>query len=71
MEFLDENLDEKRNADFVVTEQPDRKSTDLNKLLKVQGVRLYTDIWTPFVIFYFLNIFSILSAIILQILNYL
>lgn len=45
MEFLDENLEEqKRNANETITEQPSRlyTSTDLNKLLHIQGVRLYT-----------------------------
>uniref|UniRef100_A0A1I8B679 Autophagy-related protein 2 n=1 Tax=Meloidogyne hapla TaxID=6305 RepID=A0A1I8B679_MELHA len=51
MEFLDEIIDELVTIDSVVTEQPDRNSTDLNKLIKVQGVRLYTDIWTPLVLF--------------------
>ncbi|CAK5091601.1 unnamed protein product [Meloidogyne enterolobii] len=46
MEFLDEVIDELITTNNVVTEQPDRRN-DLNKLINVQGVRLYTDIWTP------------------------
>jgi hypothetical protein len=47
---LDENLQEEtKNANEAITEQPTRlyTVTDLNKLLHIQGVRLYTDIWTP------------------------
>uniref|UniRef100_A0A914GZH6 Autophagy-related protein 2 n=1 Tax=Globodera rostochiensis TaxID=31243 RepID=A0A914GZH6_GLORO len=51
MEFLDEQLEEQlRNASTnAITEQPDGlyTVTDLNKLLHVHGVRLYTDIWSP------------------------
>lgn len=50
MEFLDENLEEQmKNKNLAITEQPARlyTMTDLNKLLHIQGVRLYTDIWTP------------------------
>ena len=46
MEFLDEVIDELITNNHVVTEQPDRRN-DLNKLINVQGFRLYTDIWTP------------------------
>ncbi|KAL3071887.1 hypothetical protein niasHT_031078 [Heterodera trifolii] len=51
MEFLDEQLEEQqRNASSnAITEQPGGlyTVTDLNKLLHVQNVRLYTDIWSP------------------------
>ena len=50
IEFVDEHLEEQiKNAKETITEQPERlyTVTDLNKLLHIQGVRLYTDIWTP------------------------
>jgi hypothetical protein len=50
MEFLDEILEERiKNTVGAITEQPARlyTVTDMNKLLHVEGVRLYTDIWTP------------------------
>lgn len=60
MEFLDENLYEQCDpSGNVVTEQPGRNSIDLNKLLKVKGVRLYTDIWTPVIFIIYNYIFYV------------
>jgi hypothetical protein len=52
MEFVDEKLDacEQNQGDAPITAQPTRFSavTELNKLLHVQGVRVYTDIWSNY-----------------------
>ena len=53
MEFLDEQLEMQENqrniAQETITHQPGSLSvTDINKILHVQGVRLYTDVWSQF-----------------------
>lgn len=52
MEFVDEKLDacEQNQGDTPITSQPTSFSavTELNKLLHIQGVRLYTDIWSNY-----------------------
>ncbi|KAI1732177.1 autophagy-related protein 2 like protein B [Ditylenchus destructor] len=52
MEFVDEQLEarqQQQNSGEPITQQPASlyTVTDLNKLLHLQGVRLYTDIWSP------------------------
>jgi hypothetical protein len=52
MEFVDEKLDacEQNQGDVPITSQPTSFSavTELNKLLHIQGVRVYTDIWSNY-----------------------
>lgn len=52
MEFVDEQLEaceQQKQSLETITSQPNSlyTVTDLNKLLHIQGVKLYTDIWTP------------------------
>uniref|UniRef100_A0A915ELE5 Autophagy-related protein 2 n=1 Tax=Ditylenchus dipsaci TaxID=166011 RepID=A0A915ELE5_9BILA len=51
MEFVDEQLEAKQQqgGSEPITQQPSSlyTVTDLNKLLHLQGIRLYTDVWSP------------------------
>jgi hypothetical protein len=50
MEFVDEKLDacEQSKGDTPITSQPTSFAavTELSKLLHIQGVRIFTDIWS-------------------------
>lgn len=50
MEFVDENLEaaEQQTSTLPVTTQPTSlySATDICKLLHVQGISVYTDVWT-------------------------
>lgn len=54
MEFVDEQLEARQQQQKLdgeaITVQPSSlyTVTDLNKLLHLQGVRFYTDVWTSF-----------------------
>lgn len=61
MEFIDEQLELRHQQDHqsdnaTITTQPGSLHTasDLNKLLHIQGVRFYTDLWSEEVYFFIL-----------------
>lgn len=52
MEFVDEQLEaceQQKQSLETITSQPNSlyTVTDLNKLLHIQGIKLFSDIWTP------------------------